>query len=479
MMSMAERQRSPFRTFPPSGRAGVFFIAAIAAALLLAGAWLAIRGSPGQLLQALVNTGDERGLQPVLFQGAPLRTAQGGVDRAYLLGTQSQTVYLPARRGGTRLRTDYLHVDLWAVDATSATVAWRQRLRSFKDDERAGRMLTAFRILGADGTTLWLNMEGPLGVSLADGRPVAGGADIARRNPQLTGKIINAPGYIAFGRNGLQLTLDDASQWRIDAADLSAAGRDTPVSRRDGIVAPANAQPSSTSHFQMRALEMGDRWLGVLTDAEADRLGKPPVVPGREADERPGAMQRFLEANHVPAPLDEPLPQPYRLWGARVKQVSAAPPDWPAELPDNWGMRPEFSDYKVLPEAPAFLRAGLLRTRGDAEFPLWYRNPDSVLVLHVDRLGDAGRLQLARVSGPLGKPVWNAALPLVALASVMKGEGDLLLWGSEANARNSGAGIKGVRHKLVRVDVATGATLVLDLSAEGMAREPGFVAPGS
>ncbi len=478
-MTMADRQRSPFHAFPPGGRAGLLLVAGIAAALLLAGAWLGIQGHTGQLLQAVVNPGGERGLQPALFQGAPLRTAQGGVDRAYLLGTQSQTVYLPARRGGTRLRTDYLHVDLWTVDATSATVARRQRLRTFKDNERAGRILPAFRILGADGTTLWLDIEGPLGVSLVDGRRVADGAEIERRNPQLTGRLINGPGYIAFGRNGLQLTLDDASQWRIDAADLSAAGRDTPVSRPDGIVPPANAQPSSTSHFQTRALETGDRWLGVLTDAEADQLGKPPVVPGRETDERPGAMQQFLEASHVPAPLNEPLPQPYRLWGARVKQVSAAPRDWPAELPDNWGTRPKFSAYQALPEAPAFLRAGLLRTRGDAEFPLWYRNPDSVLVLHVDRLGDAGRLQIARVSGPLGKPVWNAALPLVALASVMKGEGDLLLWGSEANARNSGAGIDAVRHKLVRVDVATGATLVLDLSAEGMTREPDSAAPGS
>lgn len=411
-------------------------------------------------------------LQPALFQSAPLRTAQGGADRVYLVSTQSQTVYLVSGRSHNRLRTDYLHVDLWALDAATATVAWRKRLRSYSGQEREGRILPAFRILGVDGTTLWLDLEGPLGVALDDGHVVADGGGIERRNPELAGKLFFDPGYVAFGRNGLQLTLDDASQWRIDAADLSAAPRDTPVSRPDSIVAPANFLPSTTSHYQMRGLRIGEHWLGVLTDAEADHLNKPPVVPGREPDERPGVMQQFLNENHVPSPLNDPLPQPYRLWSARTKEVSAAPPDWPKELPDNWGTRTAFSDYAVLPDSPTFLRAGLLRGSRDSDVPFWYRNPDSVLVLHTDKLGAAGRLQLSRISGPLGKRVWNTPLPMVSLSSVMQGENDLVLWGSEPASAYAQREENRVAHaKLVRIDAATGQSIVLDLTAEGFTRE--------
>jgi hypothetical protein len=184
-------------------------------------------------------------------------------------------------------------------------------------------------------------------------------------------------------------------------------------------------------------------------------------------------MQQFLNENHVPKPLNDPLPQPYRLWRASAKPVSAAPPDWPKELPDNWGMRTQFSDYAALPDSPTFLRAGLLREHRDAEVPLWYRNPDSVLVLHTDKLGPAGRLQLSRISGPLGKPVWNTRLPMASLTSVMQGDNAVLLWGSETGAADERSKEENYAHaKLVRVDVATGKSIVLDLTAEGFTRQP-------
>ncbi|MGB0133336.1 PA2928 family protein [Dokdonella sp.] len=434
--------------------------------------WLFLRGSDSASLAAGFGFGPGQGLQPALFQSMPLRATHADVDRIYLVSTQSQTLYLATGRGGNRIRTDYLHVDLWALDAATATVAWRKRMRSFKGREREGRILPGFRILGVDGKTLWLDLDGPLGIALDDGHVVADSARIEQRNPMLAGKLLFDPGYVAFGRNGLQLTLDDASQWRIDAADLSAAPRDTPVSRPDSIVPPANSLPSATSQFQIRGLRIGEYWLGVLTDAEADQLSKPPVVPGHEPNERPGVMQQFLNENHVPTPINDPLPQPYRLWRARTKEVSAAPPDWPKELPDNWGTRTAFSDYAALPDSPTLLRAGLLRGNRDADVPFWYRDPDSVLVLHTDRLGPAGRLQLSRISGPLGKRVWNTPLPMVSLSSVMRGENDLVLWGSEPASADVQREENGVAHaKLVRVDVATGQSIVLDLTAEGFTRE--------
>lgn len=455
-----------------TGRTGPAVVMGITLALVASVAWLVLRDTSGDPLRTIFGFGRNGGLQAALFQSAPLRTAQGGVDRVYLLSTQSQTVIFRSGRGMTEIRNDYLHIDLWAIDAATTTVAWRKRLRTYEGKERAGRILTGYELLGADAETLWLNLDGPLGVSLASGDVVADTARIEQRNPRLAGRIVNGNGYIAFGRNGLQLTLDDASQWRIDASDLTAAPRDTPVAHPDRIVPPANGRPSSTSNFQTRALAFGENWLGVLTDKEATDLSHPPVIPGRDPGERPGALQQFLNENHVPTRLDDPLPQPYRLWRARVKEVSAAPPDWPKNLPDKWGKRSEFSDYEVLPESPSFLRAGLLRQHRDDAVPLWYRDPDSVLVLHVDKLGDAGRLQLTRIAGPRGNTVWQAALPFVSLQSVMRGNDDLLLWGNApAYAGDHESGETVTRWTLAHIDTTTGQTTMLDLTAESFNRE--------
>ena len=444
----------------------------------VAGLWTLREGGREDVHQ-LLTTGEIRELQPALFPSAPLRTGQGGADRVYLLGVQSETVtqFSFGRRTSSRPRRDLLHVDLWAIDAGTGTLAWRKRLRTFEGETRTGldpgsspgKALRGFELLGADGKTLWLSVDGPLGVSLANGSVVADGKRIDARNPAMAGRRVNEPGYIAFGRHGLQLTLDDASQWRIDASDLSAAPRDTPVRDPTGIVPPARRGNGSSSAFVTRALPLGERWLGVMTDKEADFYRGPPVIPGHGPDERPGAMQQFLEENHVPAPLNEPLPQQYRLWGARMVQVSAAPLDWPGELPDRWGQRPQFSDYQVLPESPQFLRAGLLRDGSEPEQALWYRQPDSVLVLHSDKLGRQGRLQLTRISGPDGKPVWSAALPMDQLHAVMRKDDDLLLLGSEPPvATDEKSEEEGPHLKAVRVDAATGQTIVLDLTAQSL-----------
>ncbi|MGH8025863.1 MAG: PA2928 family protein, partial [Pseudoxanthomonas sp.] len=268
----------------------------------IVGLWVLKEGGGAGLRQVLSSGGFSQ-LQPALFQSAPLRTDQGGADRVYLLSTQSETITGPmGRRSSNRVRRDLLHVDLWAIDARTGTLAWRKRLRSYEGEQRAGRDLRGFDLLGVDGNTLWLSVDGPLGVSLADGSVVADGARIDAANPAFAGKRVDEPGYVAFGRHGLQITLNDASQWRIDASDLSAAPRDTDVRDPTGIVPPA--KDGSTSRFMTRALPIGERWLGVMTDQEAEFYRNKPVIAGRDPNERPGAMQQFLEANHVPAPLE-------------------------------------------------------------------------------------------------------------------------------------------------------------------------------
>lgn len=445
---------------------GVLLVVMVAVLVL----W-ALRQGGGDGLRQALTTGEIRELQPAVFQTAPLRTNQGGADRVYLLSIQSETITtIPSRRQLNPRRRDLLYVDLWAVDAATTTLAWRIRLRSFEDNERAGRDFRLFDLLGVDGETLWLTAEGPLGVSLATGEVVADGAAIDAKNPNLAGRRVDDLGYVAFGRHGLQVTLNDASQWRIDASDLSAAPRDTPVRNPQGIVPPASYARGANSTFMTRALPLGNRWLGLLTEEEAEHYRHKPVVAGRDPDERPGAMQQFLEANHVPSPLYSPELKPYRLWSAEVAQVSAAPPDWPSELPDKWGTRPEFSNYTPLPDAPTFLRAGLLREHRQQEQALWYRQPDSVLVLHPDKLGAEGRLQLSRVAGPAGNVVWSTGLGIDELQSVMRSDHDLMLLGNDPTpASASGSSPQQDPHLvLLRIDVTNGTLMTLDMTAQSL-----------
>lgn len=437
-----------------------------------AGIWLALRSDEGlDIGMSDLVHGEARRLEPMQPAGAPLRTDQGGTDRVYLLSTQQETIIpLRLRRSlSERAPRHLLHVDLWAIDVASARLAWRKRLRTYEGQARRGIDLRSFDLFGADGGTLWLNVREPLAVALSDGRILADGARIDAANPRVAGKRVDRLGYVGFGKHGLQLTLDDATQWRIDGVDFTAQPRDTPARDPARIVAPEKAH-TSTDRFQLRGLPIGDRWLGMLTDAEAELLSKPPVVPGRKPGERRGVMEEFLESQHVPQPLT-PHPQPYRLWSARVVQVSAAPRGWSKDLPDNWGMRPQFSDYAPLPEAPSFLQAGLLGN-GVGEIPLWYRQPDSVLVLHYDKIGGAGHLQVTRVAGPGGNIVWKTALPLHDLQAVMRREGlPLALFGSEdveveAPKRDEEPIV--THRRIVTLDTASGRALPFDLTAESL-----------
>src|SRR6185436_12993769 len=98
---------------------------------------------------------------------------------------------------------------------------------------------------------------------------------------------------VAFGGQGLQLTLSDATQWVVDGKTLAAQPRDTAPRARAGILVPAHEAPY-TSRFQMRGLPIANRWLGVLTEKEATTLQAAPVVPGAQPGERPGVLADFL-----------------------------------------------------------------------------------------------------------------------------------------------------------------------------------------
>src|SRR5689334_12015984 len=120
---------------PPIRRKGLLtrLIVAMTLALVLGYlGYLAITiGAFDTLTVADFVRGEQRELEPADVRGSALRSG----DRVFVLTTQLEKI-VPLRIGVTRRLGRprvLLHVDLWAFDAATATVAWKQRLRSYED----------------------------------------------------------------------------------------------------------------------------------------------------------------------------------------------------------------------------------------------------------------------------------------------------------------------------------------------------------
>jgi len=373
---------------------------------------------------------------PASVQDPPLRTAtvasEGG-DRVFLITSQWKTF----RTRGTSTGTSYtrLFVDVWGFDARTATPVWRHRLTDDRGGVNMGR-----RVLGLQGGTLWV-FDGAriLGLSPKDGRTIADPAAFEAANPALKGVMPNDLQFIRFDPQGLSFTAADGRDWRLTGQG-AATRPDGPrldldaqrAAPQPGVALPArSAGGNGTWAFYTRGLNIrGTMWLGLLAE--------PEVAGFRDQGEIGGVdPQRYPRT---------------RLWRAFIGSKETF-----------FGPRATFRDFKPLPEGPEYLTAGLLQDgRCCHNIPILLFKPDSVLVLHRDRLGEGGRLRLTRATGPLGKPAWTVDLPLEAIEDVMPGEGSLVLVGRREepplfNTRN--ARPESV-DQLVSIDLATGALSV-------------------
>ena len=346
-------------------------------------------------------------------------------DRIYLLTGQWQTRFINlSRRGSNRTITDLL-VDAWAFDANTASPIWRKRLIV----ERGGAMQD-FRMLGADGDTLWVLVKGGLrAVSLTDGRVLADSEELQKGNEALQGVLPSEERYFQFDHTGLHFKAADGREWWL-AGNLSAH-QSAPGGER-ALTRTAYFTPSHAASFRERGLLLDKRWLGLLNEDEAKTFEKNGAIAGLDYDSR------------------------RRLWSARTSEGT-----------NFFGNYLKYHDFKPL--GSDFLAPGLLALHmptGPARV-LWYRNPDSVLVLHRDRLGEMGKLRLSRVAGPEGRVVWQAQLPMSMLQCVMPGERSLGLLGVEYEAA-PGQGprdpMHGASEMLISVDLASGRVSVHDFS---------------
>jgi hypothetical protein len=361
-------------------------------------------------------------LTPARSFGSPLRAG----ERVYLLTGQWRTRIALMDEGP--LPTE-LFVDLWAFDAVTAKPQWRRRVQAERNGAMAGRS-----ILGAQGNTLWLLLpRGLLAVSLSDGTTEADGDRIESQNPQLKGLLPKDSRYFQFDALGLKITAADGREWRLDPATFQARKVETDTFQaRQDISHAAYFTPNHTSSFQKRGLHMPGHWLGLLTDQEMEKFHPETANEGVS-----GEVRR-------------------RLWHAKT-----------GEAKNFFGKYTTYSEFKPL--GGEFLMPGLLTIRdsGGEQRVLWIRDPDSVFLLHRDRLGEEGRWRLARVAGPEGRLLWDVGLPLSVLQSAMQSEKTVVLYGVEYRPRRNDQPrdpMHDAREKLIAIDLATGKLGAYDQS---------------
>jgi len=372
----------------------------------------------------------ERGYSPLGLFGAPIFVSDAGEGRAYFLSGQWRTFRTAAKGTATKQVTTYFYVDLWAVDAATAKPLWRNRV----DAERGGGMSDR-ALLGADGGTLWLKLRSRLvALSAVDGAVLAPVGHVESQNPELRGLMPTEDRYYVFDGRGLIITAADARQWRVDPVTFKVSPAPPPGEASATATPPVYHTPSGTSLHQVRSLQSPGHWLGLLTDDEAKSLEQHGTI-GEAWDEK----RR-------------------RLWSARTEKSS-----------DGFGLLLEYKDLAPLTAPPDFLQPGLLREyQRETQLPaLTLGDPAGVLVVHRERLGDAGKLCLTRVAAPLGEVIWDSKLPLTVIQSVKAMDAQLLLFGVEyiegdPKIRDP---LRDSPKRLVAVDLKSGTVKTFDFSA--------------
>lgn len=354
--------------------------------------------------------------------GAPVFAKVAEGERAYHLTGQWRRISQPGRYNSGYEYTEF-YVDMWAVDVATAKPVWRKRLET----ERGGGMIDR-EFLGVDGNAVWLLLHNKLvALSTSDGSVIAPVGKVEELNPELKGMMPVDSRYFQFDHRGLYITGADARMWRVDPTTFKVTQAET-VSQppKEGAFPPEFITPGGSGLHLVRGLDMTTSWIGLLTDEEA---------------------RTFEESNNSPWLTAEVR---RRVWGAQVIVGKG-----------DFGDIRDYTELKPLPEAPEFLDAGLLREYTQAQqLPaLWTTDPPSVFVLHRERLGEAGKLRLARVSGPVGKVEWEAALPLTNVQSVKKMEKHIMIFGHEylEGDPDISDALRDSPQRLVSVEIATGA----------------------
>lgn len=390
--------------------------------------------------------------EPLSALEAPLRMRAAGGDRVYLLTTQVEHPLVTRTLWRSRsidAGQGRVNIDLWALDATTLEPLWRRRI-----SQGEGRELHSASLLGADGDAFWIHAGQLLALSARDGKLLADGAVLLQRTPGLAGQLVGERRYYGMDAAGAWLLDAQARHWRLDGGSFVATpiDRSRPAARNPQVVLPAKSGAGQgLNYHQQRGVNLEDRWLGLFSAQEMERLQASRSAAHGSA----GPVARMMAAADAESAMGsvDGMGQRRRMWLAERRMVSAAPEGWndpmpdgsPSILPDNWGKKARYSNFKPLPRSREYLDGGLLALETHRGHPIVLREPDSVLVLHRDRLGEHGQYRLARVAGPDGEERWNALLPLTNINAVLPGDDSLVVLGrwfqtdDELRARDAAA----------------------------------------
>lgn len=410
----------------------IFFV--IAAVVVTAWKWLATRslylGTP-EILGGLVRVEDDAG------------------GKIYYLTSQwEKRVVRISARSVTTKTTNWVYTDLWEIDAATAQPVSRKRIKREKvnGDQKA---------LGLEQGILWARIPELVGIRLSDGEVVADKAKVEARNPTLAGLFPNPAELGTFlpesmqplkfdPQEGMIVRLDDARLVRIDPLTLEAKphvarkeeftkdGKKVgppPVGVKVTTIANGMDWYSFVRGIRAGGENAGGRWMGLLSEAD---------------------LEVFRDGRGVSHQMDFSVPARQKLYRAEM-----------TEAKEFFGSSWSYGEPVVLPESPDFLMAGLLPQEsglGQHGTALTRRKPDSVFVLSKDRLGDEGRLQLARISVKDGAPVWSVALPLSTMNAWLPGERHAVMLGGNPSAEKSPMAEENenVVMQVVSIDLVTG-----------------------
>jgi hypothetical protein len=371
---------------------------------------------------------------PPQLAGGVVQVSLPQGERIVFMTTQweKRVSYLGGGRYSSSSRRTWskLQVDVWQLDANTAHPVRRTRIAS-------ADMLGDVAALGVERGVLWARLPDVVGIRLEDGSIVADRARIEAANPSLKGLLpVPAPGLYRLPDSmqrmrfsvaeGLVILLEDGRRVRLDPTTLQAsavvprpANAPTPPPAADtqrlemkrlatrmqwdaltrglGMVAAGGAGSSGSSGASSKTSTM--QWLGLVAEHEVEQVGRDGTLTS------------------VP---NYATPARYRLYRGKIESQQSF-----------MGVRQRFSLVAPLAEAPEWLQAGLLVERPEANprIALWRREPDSVFVLHRDRLGDDGRWTIERIAGPAGRSVWKAELPLSHFELWAPGERQALVAG--------------------------------------------------
>lgn len=372
----------------------------------------------------------------------------------YLTAQWEKRVSRSSGRSSSSTRTvSWLNVDLWELDAATAQPLNRRRLKREKVNADA-------KAMGMEQGVLWARIPELVGIRLADGEIVADKAKIEARNPSLAGLIPKPPESAFFltesmqplkytPETGMIVRLDDARLVRIDPLTLEATPHTESAGKEPEAAAPPGPESAAPSHgTAVVGLSNGMDWYAMVRGLTIEKPGGGMDWLGLLAEPELAQVQ---EGRGVSQQMDFSVPRRQRIYRAAMEQEEEFP----------FGPRWTYKNAAALPESPEFLMAGLL-TQGPGgssnQSAMWRREPDSVFVLSRDRLGEAGHMQLARVSGPKGTAVWSVALPLSAMSAWVPGESHGILLGPDSAAPRSPMAEEGENPvmQIVSVDLKTG-----------------------